>query len=78
MPLVDERTGSSGPHFQAGQASQASDAACDDLTDGRSEDLGRDPRPIRQGLLFEVSTQAKPLLSAEEQATAWTEAFGAY
>jgi len=33
---------------------------------------------IRQGLPFEVSTRSKPLLSAEEQATAWTEAFGAY
>jgi hypothetical protein len=33
---------------------------------------------IRQGLPFEVSTEPKPLLSAEEQAVAWTEAFGAY
>lgn len=33
---------------------------------------------IRRGLPFDVSTQPKPLLSAGEQATAWTEAFGAY
>lgn len=33
---------------------------------------------IRRGLPFDVSTQPKPLLSAVEQATAWTEAFGAY
>jgi len=33
---------------------------------------------IREGLPFEISTQPKALLSAEEQATAWTEAFGAY
>ena len=33
---------------------------------------------IRQGLPFEVTTQPKALLSAEEQAVAWTEAFGAY
>jgi addiction module RelB/DinJ family antitoxin len=33
---------------------------------------------IRQGLPFEVNTRAKPLLSAEEQATVWTENFGAY
>jgi len=33
---------------------------------------------IRQGLPFEVSAQPKPLLSAEEQSAAWTEAFGAY
>jgi addiction module RelB/DinJ family antitoxin len=33
---------------------------------------------IRQGLPFEVSTQPRPLLSTEEQAAAWTEAFGAY
>jgi hypothetical protein len=33
---------------------------------------------IRQGLPFEVNTQPKPLLSAEEQATVWTESFGAY
>lgn len=33
---------------------------------------------IRQGLPFEVSTQAKPLLTSDEQATAWMEAFGAY
>ena len=33
---------------------------------------------IRQGLPFEVSTRPKTLLSAEEQAAGWTEAFGAY
>ncbi|MBI2946979.1 MAG: type II toxin-antitoxin system RelB/DinJ family antitoxin [Verrucomicrobia bacterium] len=33
---------------------------------------------IRNGLPFEVSTQPKPLLTAQEQAAAWTEAFGAY
>ena len=33
---------------------------------------------IREGLPFEVSTRPYPLLSAEEQAAAWTEAFGAY
>jgi addiction module RelB/DinJ family antitoxin len=33
---------------------------------------------IRRGLPFAVSTEARPLLSAEQQAAAWTEAFGAY
>jgi addiction module RelB/DinJ family antitoxin len=33
---------------------------------------------IRQGLPFEIRMQPRPLLSAEEQAAAWTEAFGAY
>jgi addiction module RelB/DinJ family antitoxin len=33
---------------------------------------------IRQGLPFEVSARSRPLLTSEEQATAWTEAFGAY
>ena len=33
---------------------------------------------IRQGLPFDVSTGSKPLLSTDEQATVWTEAFGAY
>ena len=33
---------------------------------------------IRQGLPFDVSTGTKPLLSADDQATVWTEAFGAY
>ncbi|MEQ1850943.1 MAG: type II toxin-antitoxin system RelB/DinJ family antitoxin [Chthoniobacteraceae bacterium] len=33
---------------------------------------------IREGLPFEVSTGKWPLLSAEEQAEAWTEALGAY
>ena len=33
---------------------------------------------IRQGLPFAVNTQPTSLLSAEEQAAAWTEAFGAY
>jgi DNA-damage-inducible protein J len=33
---------------------------------------------IRQGLPFEVRLTSKPLLSADEQAAEWTEAFGAY
>jgi addiction module RelB/DinJ family antitoxin len=33
---------------------------------------------MRKGLPFEVGLQSKPLLSAEEQAAEWTEAFGAY
>lgn len=33
---------------------------------------------IRQGLPFEVTTRSNPLLTPEEQAAAWTEAFGAY
>lgn len=33
---------------------------------------------IRQGLPFEVRMPPRPLLSAEDQASAWTEAFGAY
>jgi addiction module RelB/DinJ family antitoxin len=33
---------------------------------------------IRQGLPFEVSVQPKPLLTADEQAAAWTQAYGAY
>jgi len=33
---------------------------------------------LRRGLPFEVSTQPTPLLSPEEQAAVWTEAFGAY
>ncbi len=33
---------------------------------------------IRQGLPFEINSPSRPLLSAEEQAAAWTEAFGAY
>jgi len=33
---------------------------------------------IRQGLPFEISTRPNPLVSAEEQAAVWTEAFGAY
>lgn len=33
---------------------------------------------LRRGLPFEITTQPKPLLSAEEQANEWTEAFGAY
>ena len=33
---------------------------------------------IRECLPFDVSTGRKPLLSADEQAAAWTEAFGAY
>ena len=33
---------------------------------------------IHQGLPFEVRVQPAPLLSAEEQAAAWTETYGAY
>jgi addiction module RelB/DinJ family antitoxin len=33
---------------------------------------------IRRGLPFEVSTQPKPLLSADEQASEWTKTLGAY
>ena len=33
---------------------------------------------IRRGLPFEITTQPQPLLSSDEQGTAWTEAFGAY
>jgi addiction module RelB/DinJ family antitoxin len=33
---------------------------------------------LRKGLPFDVSMAPKPLLSADEQAAAWTEAFGAY
>lgn len=33
---------------------------------------------IRQGLPFEISPRPNPLLTAGEQAAAWTEAFGAY
>lgn len=33
---------------------------------------------IRQGLPFEVSTRPQPLLSADEQAEAWTKTLGAY
>jgi addiction module RelB/DinJ family antitoxin len=33
---------------------------------------------LREGLPFEVGKAGKPLLSAEEQADAWKEAFGAY
>ena len=33
---------------------------------------------IRQGLPFEVNPRPKPLLTAEEQGAAWTEAFVAY
>ena len=33
---------------------------------------------IRRGLPFEVSTRPASLLTADEQAAAWTEAFGAY
>ncbi len=33
---------------------------------------------IRQGLPFEVSVQRKSLLTADEQAAAWTENYGAY
>ena len=33
---------------------------------------------MREDLPFAVTTQAPPLLSAEEQAEAWTNAFGTY
>lgn len=33
---------------------------------------------IRQGLPFEVNVQPKSLLTADEQAVAWTETYGAY
>ena len=33
---------------------------------------------IRQGLPFEVSVQRHSLLTADEQAAAWTESYGAY
>ena len=33
---------------------------------------------LRKGLPFEVSMAPKPLLSANQQAAAWTEAYGAY
>lgn len=33
---------------------------------------------IRNGLPFDVTIRSRPLLSAEEQAAAWTNAFGAY
>ena len=33
---------------------------------------------LRKGLPFEVTTRVSPLFSTDEQATAWTEAFGAY
>ena len=33
---------------------------------------------IRQGLPFEVSVQPNSLLTADEQAAAWTEVYGAY
>ena len=33
---------------------------------------------LHKGLPFNLTTQATPILTAEEQATAWTEAMGAY
>ncbi|MBM3834130.1 MAG: hypothetical protein FJ403_12850 [Verrucomicrobia bacterium] len=33
---------------------------------------------LKRGLPFEIGTLSQPLLSAEAQADAWTEAFGAY
>ncbi len=33
---------------------------------------------IRQGLPFEVNTRPHPLLTADEQGAAWTEALGTY
>jgi addiction module RelB/DinJ family antitoxin len=33
---------------------------------------------LRRGLPFEVTARPKPLLTSEEQGTAWNEAFGAY
>lgn len=33
---------------------------------------------LRQGLPFEITARREPPISAEEQATAWTDAFGPY
>ena len=33
---------------------------------------------LRKGLPFDVTTQPPPMLSTDEQATAWTEATGGY
>jgi len=33
---------------------------------------------LRKGLPFDVTTRPNPLLPADEQASAWTEALGAY
>lgn len=33
---------------------------------------------MRKGIPFELTTQPEPLLSAEQQAEAWTEAMGEY
>ena len=33
---------------------------------------------LRKGLPFDVTTRPTPVLSTSEQATAWTEALGAY
>ena len=33
---------------------------------------------LRKGLPFDVTTRATSMLSSDEQAAAWTEAFGAY
>lgn len=33
---------------------------------------------IQQGIPFEITTTSKPVLTPEEQAGQWTEAFGAY
>lgn len=33
---------------------------------------------LRKGLPFDLTTQASPVLSADEQAAAWTGALGAY
>lgn len=33
---------------------------------------------LRQGLPFDLSTRAHPLLTPEEQASTWTEKLGAY
>jgi len=33
---------------------------------------------LRQGLPFDVTTQPPRLLTAEQQASAWTDAYGAY
>ena len=33
---------------------------------------------LRKGLPFEIRLEPRPLLSADEQAAAWTEALGAY
>jgi addiction module RelB/DinJ family antitoxin len=33
---------------------------------------------LRRGMPFELTTEPKPMLTAEEQGAAWKDAFGAY